>query len=313
MTKGDEGRLVSIVIPVFNNQGSLSITYERIHEMFMKRVDELEFEIIFVNDGSIDGSYAALLDLRDKDPRVKVLSFTRNFGQMAAMLAGFSEARGDAVINVSADLQDPIELMTEMLDRWKGGMEVVVGYREGREDPLLTRISSRLAYSLMRLSIPNMPPGGFDYVLMDRAVMDLFNSLDVRHRFFQGDLLWSGHRVSFIPYKRLKRQHGVSQYTFFKKLKNLLDALLDSSYLPIRFISLMGLLTSFGGLLYSLTVVVSWLYGGTPFSGFAPIMIAIMVVGGMIMTMLGILGEYLWRIYDEIRKKPNYIVRDRFF
>ena len=117
MTKDDEGRLVSIVIPVFNNQGSLSITYERIHEMFTKRVDELEFEIIFVNDGSIDGSYAALLDLRDKDPRVKVLSFTRNFGQMAAMLAGFSEARGDAVINVSADLQDPIELMAEMLDR----------------------------------------------------------------------------------------------------------------------------------------------------------------------------------------------------
>lgn len=305
--------LVSIVIPVFNNEKSLSITYERIHDVFTRQSGGLDFEIVFVNDGSSDGSYAELLHLRSKDARVKVLSFTRNFGQMAAMLAGFSEARGDAVINISADLQDPIDLMPEMIDKWKGGAEVVVSYREARDDPLLARIFSRVAYSLMRVSIPSMPPGGFDYVLMDRAVMDLFNSVNVRHRFFQGDLLWSGHRVSFIPYKRLKREHGKSQYTFFKKLTNLLDALLDSSYLPIRFISLTGILTSFGGLLYSLTLVFSWLYGGTPFSGFAPIMIAIMLVGGMIMTMLGILGEYVWRIYDEIRKKPNYIVRDRFF
>lgn len=304
--------LVSIVIPVFNNQGSLSISYERIRDVFAKQAG-LDFEIVFVNDGSADGSYAELLELRGRDPRVKVLSFTRNFGQMAAMLAGFAEARGDAVINISADLQDPIELMAEMIAKWKDGAEVVVCYREARDDPLLARVFSRLAYALMRMSIPTMPPGGFDYVLMDRAVMDLFNSVNVHHRFFQGDLLWSGHRVAFIPYKRLKREHGRSQYTFFKKLKNLLDALLDSSYLPIRFISLMGIVTSFGGLLYSGTVVWSWLRGGTPFSGFAPIMIAIMLVGGMIMTMLGILGEYVWRIYDEIRKKPNYIVRERHF
>jgi glycosyltransferase involved in cell wall biosynthesis len=313
MSHDAAGKLVSIVIPVYNNEKSLSISYERIHEVFTRYPGGLDFEIVFVNDGSHDGSYAELLALRKRDARVKVLSFTRNFGQMAAMLAGFSEARGDAVINISADLQDPIDLMPEMIDKWRGGAEVVVCYRESRDDPLLARVFSRLAYSLMRVSIPTMPPGGFDYVLMDRAVMDLFNSVDVRHRFFQGDLLWSGHRVSFISYKRLKREHGKSQYTFFKKLKNLLDALLDSSYLPIRFISLMGIFTSFGGLLYSITVVVSWFYGGTPFSGFAPIMIAIMFVGGMIMTMLGILGEYVWRIYDEIRKKPNYIVRDRFF
>ena len=313
MTQDPKGMLVSIVIPVFNNEKSLSITYQRIHGVFANDPGGLDFEIIFVNDGSIDGSYAELLDLRGKDPRVKVLSFTRNFGQMAAMLAGFSEARGDAVINISADLQDPIDLMPEMIAKWRAGAEVVVCYRESRDDPLLARIFSRLAYALMRVSIPTMPPGGFDYVLMDRAVMDLFNSVNVRHRFFQGDLLWSGHRVAFISYARRKREHGKSQYTFLKKLKNLLDALLDSSYLPIRFISLMGILTSVVGMLYSLTVVWSWLRGGTPFSGFAPIMIAIMLVGGMIMTMLGILGEYVWRIYDEIRKKPNYLVRERHF
>lgn len=305
--------LISIVIPVFNNHKSLSITHERICNVFSGVPDTPDFEIIFVDDGSSDDSYAELLSMRAKDSRVKLVSFTRNFGQMAAMLAGFAEAKGSAVINISADLQDPIELMTEMIQKWSDGAEIVVCSREGREDPLLARTFSWFAYSLMRVSIPTMPPGGFDYVLMDRAVMDLFNSVTVRHRFFQGDLLWSGHRVAFIPYKRVKREYGRSQYTFFKKLKNLLDALLDSSYLPIRFMSLMGILTSISGLLYSITVVASWLRGGTPFTGFAPIMIAIMLVGGMIMTMLGILGEYVWRIYDEIRQKPNYIVRERHF
>ena len=303
--------LISIVIPVYNNEGSLAPTHELISSVFAKDLPDCQLEIVFVNDGSRDGSYDRLLQLREQDKRVKVLSFTRNFGQMAAMLAGFNEATGDAVINISADLQDPIELMPEMVGRWKGGAEIVAGYRKSREDPLLARVFSRMAYGLMRVTLPSLPQGGFDYVLMDRKVMDFFNSVDVRHRFFQGDLLWSGYRVSFIPYARRCREHGTSQYTFFKKLKNLFDALLDSSYLPIRFISLMGILTSFAGLLYSGTVVAAWYMGGTPFTGFAPIMIAIMLVGGMIMTMLGILGEYVWRIYDEIRKKPNYLIRDR--
>ncbi len=305
--------LVSIVIPVYNNEKSLSISHQQIRDLFAAELPGDDFEIVFVNDGSRDGSYAELVELHRQDARVKVLSFTRNFGQMAAMLAGFNEARGDAVINISADLQDPIELMADMVRKWRDGAEIVVAYREGREDPLLARIFSRMAYALMRMSTPNMPQGGFDYVLMDRKVMDFFNSITVRHRFFQGDLLWSGYRVAFVSYLRRKREHGVSQYTFFKKLKNLLDALLDSSYLPIRFISLMGVLTSIGGVIYSATVVWSWAVGGTPFSGFAPIMIAIMMVGGMIMTMLGILGEYVWRIYDEIRMKPNYLVRERHF
>ena len=303
--------LVSIVIPVYNNEKSLSISHQQIRDVFEGQLPGTDFEIVFVNDGSRDGSYAELLRLREQDKRVKVLSFTRNFGQMAAMLAGFNEARGDAVINISADLQDPIELMADMVRQWRAGGEIVVCHRESRDDPFLARVFSRFAYALMRMSTPNMPPGGFDYVLMDRKVMDLFNSIEVRHRFFQGDLLWMGYRVVFIPYVRRKREHGTSQYTFFKKLKNLLDALLDSSYLPIRFSSLMGILTSLGGLVYSISVVAQWWLGGTPFSGFAPIMIAIMLVGGMIMTMLGILGEYVWRIYDEIRRKPNYSVRDR--
>ena len=164
----------------------------------------------------------------------------------------------------------------------------------------------------MRLSTPQIPPGGFDYVLIDRTALDEFNKIDVRNRFFQGDLLWSGYRTSFIPYVRLKRTIGRSQYNLAKKLKNFLDAFLDSSYLSIRFISIIGILTSVFGVIYSLTIVYVWIRGGAPFTGWAPIMIAIMVVGGLIMVMLGVIGEYIWRIYDEVRKKPNYVIRKKY-
>ena len=260
----------------------------------------------------MDGSLKEILDLRQKDPHVKAITFTRNFGQMAAMLAGFREATGDAVINISADLQDPVELIPEMVEKWESGAEIIVCYRTDRSDSTLARISSRIAYSVLRLSLPQIPRGGFDVVLMDRIVMDTFNAIDVRHRFFQGDLLWTGYRTSFIPYVRQKRTIGRSQYNFGKKLKNFLDAVLDASYLPIRFMSLLGLITAGLGILYSLTVIYAWLRGDTPFTGWAPIMIVILLVGGLIMVMLGVIGEYVWRINEEVRKRPNYVVRDRF-
>ena len=200
----------------------------------------------------------------------------------------------------------------QMVEKWQGGSETVICYRTDRSDTFFATLFSRLAYGVLRVSIPQIPRGGFDFVLMDRKVMDVFNETDVRHRFFQGDLLWAGFRTSFIPYVRLKRTIGKSQYNFGKKLKNFLDAVLDASYLPIRFISLVGLITSALGVLYSVSIVFSWLRGETPFTGWAPIMIAILLVGGLIMVMLGVIGEYIWRINEEVRKRPNYIVRDKF-
>ena len=303
---------ISFVVAVYHNEGALTKTHEKIQSVFSNELAQHEYEIVFVDDGSKDGSLQEILNLKEQDSRVKVITFTRNFGQMAAMLAGFKEATGDAVINISADLQDPVELVPQMLEKWQGGAETVICYRTDRSDTLLAKLFSRLAYGVLRISLPEIPPGGFDFVLMDRKVMDEFNAIDVRHRFFQGDLLWTGYRTSFIPYVRLRRMIGKSQYNFGKKLKNFLDAVLDASYLPIRFISLVGLITSALGLLYSATIVVSWLRGKTPFSGWAPIMIAILLVGGLIMVMLGVIGEYVWRINEEVRKRPNYIIRDKF-
>src|SRR6478672_5120315 len=192
-----------------------------------------------------------------------------------------------------------------MVAKWEGGSELVICFRTSRSDPFFARWTSRVAYSVLRMAMPQIPRGGFDVVLMDRKVMDTFNAIDVRHRFFQGDLLWGGYRTSFIPYVRLERTIGRSQYNFAKKLKNFLDAVLDASYLPIRFISLLGLITAGLGLLYSVTVVYAWLAGDTPFSGWAPIMIVLLLVGGLILVMLGVIGEYVWRINEEVRKRPN--------
>ena len=305
-------KTISFAIAVYRNERALSPTYEKIRSVFDTTLRNCQFEVVFVDDGSDDGSLAELLALRQRDPRVKVITFTRNFGQMAAMLAGFKEATGDAVINISADLQDPVELIPQMVDRWEQGAELVICHRTDRADTLAAKIFSRVAYALLRLSIPQIPPGGFDCVLMDRRVMDTFNAVDVRNRFFQGDLLWSGYRTSFIPYARLKRTIGRSQYNLAKKLKNFIDAFLDASYLPIRFISALGVVTSLVGAAYSLTVVGSWLVGATPFAGWAPLMMVVLFIGGLIMIMLGVIGEYVWRVYDEVRKKPNYVIRDRF-
>jgi glycosyltransferase involved in cell wall biosynthesis len=301
---------ISFVIPVYRNERAITITYEKIVAMCQADLAGYDREFVFVDDGSDDGSLAELLAIRQRDPKVRVITFTRNFGQMAAILAGLKAATGDLVLHLSADLQDPVELIPRMVQQFESGAEVVVAYRENREDRLTSRLTSRVFYGIVRLSFPNIPPGGFDYVAMARKVVDAFNSFEVRNRFFQGDVLWLGYRTAFIPYTRAKRTIGKSQYTFAKRLKNSLDAILDSSYLPIRFISLVGVLTALTGFLYAVDIVYARLRHDVPATGIAAIMVLVLVIGGLLMLMLGIIGEYVWRIYDEVKGKPNYVVRE---
>lgn len=303
---------LSFVIPVYRNERAVTITYQKLRAMVEKDLRSYAREFVFVDDGSDDNSLAELLQLKAADPTVRIVSFTRNFGQMAAIQAGLKTATGDLVLHLSADLQDPVELIPQMVREFEHGNELVVAFRQGREDQMTSRISSRLFYSIIRMSFPQIPPGGFDYVLMGRRVVDSFNQIEVRNRFFQGDLLWLGYKTSFIPYTRAKREIGRSQYNFAKRLKNSLDAILDSSYLPIRFISLIGVLTACLGFAYALNIIYYRLMYGSPFPGWAPIMVIILVIGGLLMVMLGIIGEYTWRIYDEVRRKPNYVVRDTY-
>lgn len=301
-------QIVSIVVPVFCNEGSLQDTYDQVRAEFSAINDGYEYEFVFVDDGSKDNSYSVLKSISAQDPAVKLIRFTRNFGQMAALLAGLKAATGDCAITISADLQDPSDLIPQMIDKWSAGSEIVIAARLSRDDSIAAKWQSHIAYSLLRLSHPQMPKGGFDYVLIGRKALDTFNSVDNRNRYFQGDLLWSGYTTSVIGYHRRERKVGKSGYTFWKKMKNFLDAILVASYLPIRFISLVGLVIATLGLLYGTTVVLAWATGSVPFSGWAPIIIINLIVGGMTIITLGIIGEYVWRIYDEVRKRPNYVV-----
>ena len=305
-------KLISFVIPVYRNQGSLRPTFDQIAELFKSKLPSFDFEIIFVDDGSDDSSPKELLELHNSDSRVKVLTFSRNFGQLAAITAGLNNIAGDCAVVMSADLQDPVALISEMVDSWAVGNEVVIGYRVDREDDLVAKLTSRLFYSLMRTIYPRMPRGGFDFCLLDKSCVAEMNKILDKNRFFQGDVMTLGFSVKFLPYKRLKRTIGESQWTVAKKIKYFIDCLVTSSYVPIRLMSILGFVTALVGFLYGLLIVYAKFHHNTPFTGWAPIMILILVIGGLLMSMLGIIGEYIWRIYDEVKKRPNYIVKSRY-
>ena len=305
-------QLISIIIPVYNNELSLPVLYENLVREITNYPSPLDYQIIFINDCSKDKSLEVLIEINKKDKKVIVIDFSRNFGQMAGILAGWATATGDAVVNMSADLQDPPEQITKMIEQWEKGNEVVISYREAREDGFTWNLTSKIAYKLFSFSVANLPPGGFDFTLLGRKAMDAINTIKERNRFFQNDILWVGFNVSFIPYERQKRIHGKSGYNLVKRFGNFMTAFLNVSYFPIRIISVLGMITAFSGFAYALNIVYAYFFQQTPFAGWAPIMIILLIIGGLLMLMLGIIGEYIWRIYDEVKYRPNYIIKNKY-
>ncbi len=300
---------VSVVVPVFRNRETLVPTFEGILGVRNTSFGGLGLEVVFIDDGSDDGSWEELRRLHAKHPsHITLIKLSRNFGQVSAILAGYQAARGDAVVTLSADLQDPVGLIAEMVRLWQEGAEVVVAHREGRDDDAAATVFSKIAYGIARRANPRIPPGGFDYLLLSRRAARLIASFQGRHRFFQGDVLWLGLRTTFIAYVRQKRPVGRSGWSFAKKFKYFTDLILDSSYLPIRLMSSLGFLTATAGMIYALVIVWVWFRDRTPFPGWAPLMVTQLIIGGLIMMMLGIIGEYLWRIYDDVKLRPLYVV-----
>jgi len=267
--------------------------------------------VVFVDDGSGDASYQRLEEVVAAAPeRVRVVKLTRNFGQAAAILAGFREARGHCCVVMSADLQDPPELILEMVGRWAGGAhKIVIATRAEREDDAPARWASRVFYRLMRrVAVPNMPEGGFDFFLLDRTVVEFVNGTEERNTFLQGQILWTGFRPEVIPYTRRKRALGRSRWTVTKKVKYFIDGFVTYSVLPIRLITGVGLLVSLLSFGYAAVIFVAKLAWGIPLQGWAPLMIVILLLSGLQLVMLGIIGEYLWRNYHETRRLPNFVV-----
>ena len=304
-----DGRVLSIVVPVYQNESSVRQTLERLLNAHGEAQTNLGLEVCFVDDGSTDSSWTVLSALADERPDVvTVVKLSRNFGQVNAILAGYEVARGDAVVTISADLQDPPELLAQMVAQWQQGSDVVIAHRVERADDVTSRIFSRLAYGVARRAHPAMPAGGFDFLLLSRRSVDLLRRFPSRHRFFQGDILWLGLPTTFIPYSRERRPFGRSTWSFRKKFKYFTDLLLDSSFAPIQLMSRIGFLIAFAGLVYAMVIVFARIANQTPWPGWAPIMVTLLVVGGMIMVMLGIIGEYLWRIYDDVKGRPLFVI-----
>ena len=302
-------KLISICFAVYNNEGALTILYNKIVRELETNFPQYNFELVFVNDGSKDNSLNELLELKKNtnDQRIKIVALSRNFGQVPAIKAGWEIAKGDIVINMAADLQDPPEQCVAMINEWEKGSEVVISYRKSHGTSVVNKITSKLFYKLL---LPKAPPGGFDFVLLSRNALNAINSLKERNSFYQYDILWIGFNVKFIPYDKLVRTIGKSQYNFYTRLRAFLIASINVSYFPLRLMTFLGIFFSMTGLIYSILIVHSYFANGTPFKGWAPIMILILFIGGLIMFMLGILGEYIWRIYDEVKKRPTYIIKD---
>jgi dolichol-phosphate mannosyltransferase len=301
----------SIVIPVYYNQGELTETLASLKREVIDRYPSRRFEVVFIDDGSGDGSFDELMELRTAYPELlKVIKLTRNFGQIHAVTAGYVHSRGRCVVTMSADGQDPVRLINDMLAAYfDEGYEVVVCTRKGRDESFYRIFTSKIFYGLMRrLTFKEIPPGGFDFVLMSRKVVNVFlRNLD-SNPFFQGQLLWMGFRTKFIEYQRLSRKVGQSRWTFAKKLTFLIDGMMSFSFFPIRVISAAGIIVALLGFLYALWITVGWFIWGTPVKGWAPIMIMILLMGGFQMLMLGVVGEYLWRTLSQVRNRDRYII-----
>lgn len=303
----------SIIIPVYYNEGSLLITFHRIFEKVISRNKNYSCEVIFIDDGSKDNSLKELKDLKGKYPEyIKIIKFTRNFGQVAAISAGYQFAKGDCIINLSADLQDPPELINQMLDfHFKENYNIVICARNSREDSLFRSKTSLMFYKIIsKLCFSNMPTGGFDFVLISKKVRNILLERNETNSFWQGQILWTGYEPKFIYYQRLKREIGESKWGFSKKIKYLIDGILSYSYFPIRLMSILGGIIALTGFAYAIVILFARIFGNIPFKGYAPIVILILVLSGFQMLMIGIIGEYLWRTIDQVRNRLPYIIED---
>lgn len=298
----------SIVVPVYYNELNLPYTIPRLKEL-QKLLPDFELEFIFVDDGSKDSSLSILLEEREKDERIKVIKLSRNFGSMSAIQAGLLQATGDCVGIIAADLQDPPELFVEMIDKWKNGKKVVLATRSDREESLSQKTFSNSYYFLLeKLALKGYPKGGFDFVLIDKQVVQELTHIEEKNTNVMSLIYWLGHDQELIPYVRQQRKLGKSRWTMSKKIKLFVDSFVSFSYTPIRFMSIIGFVTAVLSFLYGIFVVIGTLFGFIELQGWTTIIALITFLLGIIMIMLGIIGEYMWRILDESRRRPPYII-----
>jgi glycosyltransferase involved in cell wall biosynthesis len=303
----------SIVIPVYYNEPNLPETIPQLIELG-KELADYHLELVFVDDGSGDHSLDILRNFQAQYPEtIKVVKLTRNFGSMAAIQAGLKVTSGDCVGMIAADLQDPPELFHEMVKHWEQGNKAVFAVRQDREEPAIQKMLSNSYYALIRkFAIQNYPNGGFDFFLIDRQVVDHVNRIQEKNTNLMTLIFWLGFKPILIPYIRRNRKKGKSRWTFSKKVKLFVDTFVAFSYFPIQILSTLGFLVALAAFLYGIFIFLHRVFYGVEVLGWVPTMVILTFTSGIQMTMLGILGEYLWRNLDETRSRPYYVIDEVF-
>lgn len=299
----------SIIIPVYNEEAVVAETYRRLKQV-MESVNE-PYELLFVNDGSCDRTAEIVSGLAATDGCVRLLEFSRNFGHQIAITAGLDHARGDAMVIIDADLQDPPELILQMIKKWQEGYEVVYGKRSRRNgETLFKKWSAALFYRMLRaLTDVDIPLDTGDFRLIDRKVCDIMRTIRERNRFVRGLVSWVGFRQTAIEYVREERFAGETKYPLKKMLHFSLDAITSFSYKPLKLAGCLGLGIFFASLVYLVMALWQRLLGGGKAAAWSLPFACLFLLNGLILIILGILGEYLGRIYDEAKNRPLYILR----
>lgn len=302
----------SIVVPVYNEEEVIHETYRRLTEVM--RSTKEAYELLFVNDGSKDRTAEIIKEYSEQDPAVVLLDFARNFGHQIAITAGMDYARGEAVVVIDADLQDPPELILEMIEKWKQGFDVVYAKRTKRKgETYFKKQTAAMFYRFLRaMTDIDIPLDTGDFRLLDRKVCDQMNSIQEKNRFVRGLVSWVGFKQIAVEYERDERLAGESKYPLKKMLKLSMDGITSFSYKPLKLASYAGVTLSGIGFIYLLVVMYLKLFTDSTITGWSSLIVIQLFFSGIILIILGMIGEYIGRIYDETKNRPLYIVREKY-
>ena len=299
---------LSIIIPVYFNEGNLPLLYEDIRKKIIEPA-LFDYEIVMVDDGSGDNSWAEMEKIAAEDENVKIFHLSRNFGSHAAILCGLDHCTGDCAVVKAADLQEPTELILDMFESWQQGNNVVLAVRQDREESGSQKFFANFYYRLVRtFALKQMPENGFDIYLVDRKVISVLSLMDEKNSALTGQILWSGFKTAEVSYVRQERKIGKSRWTLQKKIRLVMDTLYSFSTVPITVVTMVGALAFFISLIWAIVVLINKIAGNIPVSGFTTMFIFQLFSFGITMTTLGVIGGYLWRTFDASRNRPIYIV-----
>lgn len=304
------GERISVVVPVYFNAATLSSLADRLRQIAGGA--DFEVEAIFVDDGSEDDSWERITQITRAWPQARGVRLTRNFGSQMAILAGLQEATGAAAAVLSADLQEPPELLPKLVAAWRGGAMAVLAARTARPEPWATRAAANLYYrTLRRLAFETMPAGGFDCFLVGRSAIEFLTDSAEVHTSLPGLILWAGFPVAIVPYERVARTEGSSRWTIAKKVKYFIDSVISFSYAPLRWMSVAGAVFALVAFAYTALLIALKIFRNQPIQGWTSLMVAVAFFSGVQLLSLGILGEYLWRTLDAARSRKGFLVRER--